>query len=77
MGVGCVGLVFTCVLKFQDVNFKIVDFLDGFFGCGCILLMCIGFYCQCRYWGHLGGMGGYILRCLGDSEDWVHIFVCF
>jgi hypothetical protein len=53
----------------------VVGLMDGFFGCECISLMCIGF--------HIGvdieaiKVWGCILRCLGDGEDLVHIFVCF
>ena len=42
-------------------SFELIDgFLWGFFGCGCMLLMCIGFYV-----GVDNQVWGFILRCLG------------
>ena len=32
----------------------VVGILEGFFGCGCILLMCIGFCVGVGIWGHSG-----------------------
>ena len=52
----------------------VVGYLEGFLGCGCILLMCIGFVLQ---WILGPFRCGVVFSSIwGAGEDWMHIFVC-